>query len=67
MGKVRGKLWDFFRKGRMPKAQTEELLRFGPYRLGPGCGQLWRGTQEVNLTPKVLACCGNNKNESMDQ
>ena len=35
--------------------QAEQLLRFGPYRFDPESGQLWRGTQEVKLTPKALA------------
>ena len=39
----------------MPKVQAEQLLRFGPYRLDPMNGQLWRGTLEVKLTPKALA------------
>jgi DNA-binding winged helix-turn-helix (wHTH) protein/tetratricopeptide (TPR) repeat protein len=33
----------------------EQQLSFGPYRLDPAAGQLWRGTQEVKLTPKALA------------
>src|SRR5262245_48090142 len=39
----------------MPKVQAEQLLRFGPYRLDPMNGQLWRGTLVVKLTPKALA------------
>src|SRR5712691_11569592 len=39
----------------MPKLQADQLLRFGPYRLDPPSGQLWRGTLEVKLTPKALA------------
>jgi DNA-binding winged helix-turn-helix (wHTH) protein len=39
----------------MPKVQVDQLLRFGPYRLDPPSGQLWRGTLEVKLTPKALA------------
>jgi class 3 adenylate cyclase/predicted ATPase len=35
--------------------QTEQELRFGPYRLNLEHGQLWRGTQAVKLTPKALA------------
>src|SRR5712691_10101487 len=35
--------------------QTDQPLSFGPYRLDPGRGQLWRGTQEVKLTLKALA------------
>jgi DNA-binding winged helix-turn-helix (wHTH) protein/predicted ATPase len=35
--------------------QAEQQLRFGPYRFAPGSGQLWRGAQEVKLTPKALA------------
>ena len=35
--------------------QAEQALRFGPYRFDPQVGQLWRGTQEVKLTPKALA------------
>ena len=35
--------------------QADQLLRFGPYRFDPASGQLWRGTQEVKLTPKALA------------
>src|SRR5262249_39540159 len=54
-GKVLGKFWDFSRKGQRAKMQAEQLLRFGPYRLDPGSEQLWRGPQEVKLTPKGLA------------
>src|SRR5438093_13442736 len=39
----------------MPKVQADQLLRFGPYRLDPASGQVWRGKQEVKLTPKALA------------
>ena len=35
--------------------QTEQELRFGPYRLDLDNRQLWRGTQAVKLTPKALA------------
>ena len=35
--------------------QTEQHLRFGPYRFDLGTRQLWRGTLEVSLTPKALA------------
>ena len=35
--------------------QTEQELRFGPYRLDLEHGQLWRWTQAVKLTPKALA------------
>ena len=34
--------------------QAEQHLRFGPYRLDLATMQLWRGTQAVNLPPKVL-------------
>jgi DNA-binding winged helix-turn-helix (wHTH) protein len=37
------------------KMQTEQILRFGPYRFDPRTMQLWRGTLEVSLTPKALA------------
>ncbi len=33
----------------------ERRLSFGPYRVDPDGGQLWRGTQAVKLTPKALA------------
>jgi DNA-binding winged helix-turn-helix (wHTH) protein len=32
-----------------------QLLTFGPYRLDPHTGQLWRGKQEVRLTGKASA------------
>ena len=35
--------------------QSEQPLRFGPYRLDLGGGQLWRGKQAVKLPPKALA------------
>jgi DNA-binding winged helix-turn-helix (wHTH) protein len=35
--------------------QTEQELRFGPYRLDCQREQLWRGKQSVKLTPKALA------------
>ena len=35
--------------------QAELLLTFGVYRLDPTSGQLWRGTQEVKVTPKAAA------------
>jgi DNA-binding winged helix-turn-helix (wHTH) protein len=35
--------------------ETEQALRFGPFRLDLEHGQLWRGTQGVKLTPKALA------------
>ncbi len=35
--------------------QTDRLLTFGSYRWDPQTGQLWRGKQEVRLTPKVAA------------
>ena len=35
--------------------QANQLLSFGPYRLDPHTGQLWRGKQEVKLTPKAAA------------
>jgi DNA-binding winged helix-turn-helix (wHTH) protein len=35
--------------------QAEQLLRFGPYRIDLGTAQVWRGKQEVKLTPKALA------------
>ena len=35
--------------------QLEQGLRFGPYQLNPQTGQLWRGTQEVKVTPKAAA------------
>ena len=34
--------------------QAGQILTFGPYRFDVGQGQLWRGTQEVKLTPKTL-------------
>jgi DNA-binding winged helix-turn-helix (wHTH) protein len=33
--------------------QTDRLLTFGPHRLDPKTGQLWRGKQEVRLTGKA--------------
>jgi len=38
--------------------QAEQLLRFGPYRLDPQTGQLWRGKQEMKMTPKAAAVLG---------
>jgi DNA-binding winged helix-turn-helix (wHTH) protein len=35
--------------------QTEQILRFGPYRFDPAQGQLWRGTHTVKLLPKAVA------------
>src|SRR5262249_39954157 len=35
--------------------QPDRLLTFGPYRLDPRTGQLWRGKQEVRLTGKASA------------
>ena len=35
--------------------QPGQGLRFGPYQLDPRTGQLWRGTQEVRVTPKAAA------------
>src|SRR5437867_939221 len=35
--------------------QRDQLLSFGPYRLDPERGQLWRGKQEVKIVPKALA------------
>ncbi|HEV8713519.1 MAG TPA: AAA family ATPase, partial [Candidatus Binatia bacterium] len=35
--------------------QGGQLFSFGSYRVDPEGGQLWRGTQEVKLTPKALA------------
>jgi len=35
--------------------QTGRLLTFGPYRFDLHTGQLWRGRQEVQLTPKAAA------------
>ncbi len=38
--------------------QAERRLRFGSYRLDIHTGQLWRGKQEVRLTPKAAAVLG---------
>src|SRR6516164_4405592 len=35
--------------------QAEQQLTFGFYGFDPQTGQLWRGKQEVRLTPKVTA------------
>ena len=35
--------------------QAARQLSFGPYRLDLTTGQLWRGKQEVRLTPKAAA------------
>src|SRR5882672_4065384 len=35
--------------------QVDQLLKFGPYRLDPQTGQLWRGKQEIRLTGKASA------------
>lgn len=35
--------------------QAEQQLTFGPYRVNPHTGQLWRSKQEVRLMPKALA------------
>jgi DNA-binding winged helix-turn-helix (wHTH) protein/predicted ATPase len=37
------------------KMQANQLLIFGPYRLNPHTGQVWRGKQEVRLTGKAVA------------
>jgi hypothetical protein len=29
---------------------------FGPFRFEPATGQLWSGTDELRLTPKVCDC-----------
>ncbi len=34
--------------------QAEQRLRFGPYQVDLVQGQVWRGKQEVKLTPKAL-------------
>jgi DNA-binding winged helix-turn-helix (wHTH) protein len=34
------------------------LLHFGPYRLDPASGQLWRQGQVLDLPPRVLAVLG---------
>ena len=34
---------------------SQQLLRFGPYRLEGANGQLWRHTQVVKLPPKAAA------------
>src|SRR6266540_1687591 len=34
---------------------SDQLFSFGPYRVDPARGQLWRGTQTVKLTPKTMA------------
>src|SRR5262245_5831466 len=38
--------------------QPKQEVRFGPYRFVPCTGQLWRGKQEVRLTPKAAAVLG---------
>ncbi len=35
--------------------QASQILSFGPYRIDLGTAQVWRGKQEVKLTPKALA------------
>src|SRR5262245_51756776 len=35
--------------------QSGQVFQFHPYRFDPHTGQLWRGKQEVKLTPKVAA------------
>src|SRR5215831_17405982 len=35
--------------------QPEQQLQFRPYRLDPRTGQVWRGKQEVKVTPKAAA------------
>jgi predicted ATPase/DNA-binding winged helix-turn-helix (wHTH) protein len=37
------------------KILEDQLLSFGPYRLDPESGQLWRGKQVVKLTLKAMA------------
>src|SRR5687768_8495818 len=53
--KTLGKFWDFSRKPEREKMQPEQVLRFGPYQLDSRTRQLWRGTQEVRVTPKAAA------------
>ena len=57
-GKVLGKFWDFSGSREQAKMQAGQALHFGPYRFDPASRQLWRGTQEVKLTPKGLAVLG---------
>jgi DNA-binding winged helix-turn-helix (wHTH) protein len=33
----------------------QPLLHFGPYRLDPTSGQLWRHSQVIDLPPRALA------------
>lgn len=33
----------------------DQLFSFGPYRVDPARGQLWRSTQAVKITPKAMA------------
>src|SRR5262245_54654922 len=39
----------------MQKMQAEQQLTFGSYRFDLQTGQLWRGKQEVKVTPKAAA------------
>jgi DNA-binding response OmpR family regulator len=40
------------------KEQPNSIASFGPYRLDVDTGQLWRGKQEVKVTPKAfMALC----------
>src|SRR5262245_40562770 len=57
-GETVGLLWGFSGTRERRKMQLNQLLSFGPYRLDPAHGQLWRGTQEVRLPPKgVIVLC----------
>ena len=53
--KILGKLWDCSSQPNGQKMQADQLVTFGPYRFAPQTGQLWKGKQEVRLTPKAAA------------
>ncbi|MGH9425001.1 MAG: winged helix-turn-helix domain-containing protein, partial [Terriglobia bacterium] len=40
---------------KVEKEQESSVVTFGVYQLNLGEGRLWRGKQEVKLTPKALA------------
>jgi DNA-binding winged helix-turn-helix (wHTH) protein len=53
-GKTLEFLWDCYGMNEQEKDQTDSVVIFGSYRLDVGTGQLWRGKQEVRMTPKAF-------------
>src|SRR5713101_7566780 len=54
-GKTLELLWNCCGMDKAEKEQGESVVTFGAYRLHQGEGRLWRGKQEVKLTPKAFA------------